>query len=132
MSTARFDNWQSSAGGTAISINSGLAKMHVKYNQPGNVVDNDYNVTSVTDHETGEFTINFSVSFSNSEYFTANSVVTGDSGSRSVTLSILGDALVGSATTHSPSALRMITQQSDNGTNVDIDHSSVSAYGDLA
>ena len=120
------------SGGTSVSLNYGLAKMHVKYNQIDNVVDNEINVTSVTDLTTGEFTINYTNNFSIVNYFVTSSYVIGDSGLRSTTLGILGDTIAGPSTTQSASALRMITQQSDNGTNVDVDHSSVTVHGPLA
>lgn len=43
-------------------------KAWVNYNQTGNTINSSYNVSSVTDTGTGNFTVNFTSSFSNTNY----------------------------------------------------------------
>jgi len=73
MSTIAVDNARPSAGGTSYSLTSGVAKAWVNYNQITPTIDDDLNVSSVTDNSTGFYTVNFSTSFSDTNYCGAGS-----------------------------------------------------------
>ena len=64
MSTLKVTNIQDTSGGnssTSAEIYSGRAKAWVNFNGTGTVAINaDYNVSSITDHGTGRYTINLS------------------------------------------------------------------------
>ena len=55
--------------GTAGYLSSQLAKAWVNFNGTGTVAIRDsYNVSSITDNSTGNYTVNFSTAFSNANY----------------------------------------------------------------
>ena len=69
MSTARFDNWQSLAGGTTVAMADALAKAWANLNGTGTItLRDDFNVASVTDNATGHYTHSFTSSFVNTNY----------------------------------------------------------------
>ena len=57
-------------------------KAYVKYDDNGNSVDDSFNVSSVTNHATGQITVNFDTNMSSSNYLTvsANAGVNGTLG----------------------------------------------------
>ena len=57
-------------------------KAYVKYDDNGNNVDDSFNISSVTNHATGQFTVNFDTNMSSSNYLTvsANANVSGTLG----------------------------------------------------
>ena len=57
-------------------------KAFVKYDDGSNSVDDSFNISSVTNHATGQFTVNFNTNMSSSNYLTvsANSNVNGTLG----------------------------------------------------
>ena len=68
MSTIRVDNFGPSAGGTTYSAR-GIAKAWVNFDGTGTIAARDSeNVSSLTDNGTGEYTVSFSNSFSNTNY----------------------------------------------------------------
>ena len=79
MSTLKTANIQDTSGGnnsTPEEINQGRAKAWVNFNGTGTVaIRNNYNVSTVTDNGTGDYTINFTNAFANANY-----AVTGSSG----------------------------------------------------
>jgi len=72
MSTLRLDTIQDQAGNNASTpdeIYSGRAKAWVNFDGTGTVsIRADFNVSSITDNGTGDYTINYSNSFSDSNY----------------------------------------------------------------
>lgn len=72
MSTIKVNNLQTASGGsnsTPEEILQGRAKAWVNFNGTGTVaIRSDYNVSSITDHGTGQYTINFSTAFANTNY----------------------------------------------------------------
>ena len=68
MSTIRVDNFGPSAGGTTYSAR-GIAKAWVNFNGTGTIAARDSeNVSSLTDHDTGQYTINISNAFDAADY----------------------------------------------------------------
>ena len=73
-STIRVDNFGPSAGGTTYSAR-GIAKAWVNFNGTGTIAARDSeNVSSLTDHEQGNYTINFTSAMANSNYSFAGGV----------------------------------------------------------
>ena len=72
MSTIKVNNLQTASGGsnsTTEEIQQGRAKAWVCMEAYGTVaIEDDFNVSSITDESTGHFVINFSNSLSNSNY----------------------------------------------------------------
>ena len=72
MSTIKVNNLQTASGGsnsTPQEILQGRAKAWVNFNGTGTVsIRSDYNISSITDHGTGDYTINFSTAFANTNY----------------------------------------------------------------
>ena len=74
MSTIRVDNFGPSAGGTTYSAR-GIAKAWVNFNGTSTIAARDSeNVSSLTDHEPGNYTINFTSAMANSNYSFAGGV----------------------------------------------------------
>lgn len=74
MSTIRVSNIQDTSGGntsTPAAIANGIAKAWVNFNGTGTVaVRASYNVSSITDANTGEYGINFTSAFTDANFST--------------------------------------------------------------
>jgi len=72
MSTLRCTNLQDTSGGNSLTtaqIYNGAAKAWVNFNGSGAVaVRANFNVNSITDNGTGDYTVNFSSALSSSDY----------------------------------------------------------------
>jgi hypothetical protein len=72
MSTLRCTNLQDTSGGNSLTtaqIYNGAAKAWVNFNGTGTVaIRAQFNVSSITDNGTGDYTINFSTSMSDANY----------------------------------------------------------------
>ena len=72
MSTIKVNNLQNASGGsnsTPEEIEQGRAKAWVNFQGTGTVsIRDDYNVSSVTDHSTGQYTVNLSSAMGNANY----------------------------------------------------------------
>ena len=75
MSTIKVNNLQTASGGsnsTPEEIQQGRAKAWVNFNGKGTIaINDDYNVSSITDNGTGRYTVNFSNAMSNANYAVA-------------------------------------------------------------
>lgn len=82
MSTLRVNTLQNAAGTSDPTI-SGAAKAWVNFNGTGTVaIRASFNVTSITDNGTGDYTINFSTNLTDANYSVAGMVsAEGESGS---------------------------------------------------
>ena len=109
----------------ASAVLEGTSKAWAYYDQAIPSVENDYNVTSVTDRATGRYTVNFTTSFSDSVYCWQNgSQITPAGGSTPV---VSGFDLLGSQTS---SAFDAATR-TGSGVNLDV-NSCTGFLGDLA
>jgi hypothetical protein len=74
MSTLRCTNLQDTSGGNSLTtaqIYNGAAKAWVSFNSLGTVsIYAQHNVSSITDNGIGDFTLNFTSAFSNTNYAT--------------------------------------------------------------
>ncbi len=72
MSTLKTSNIQDTSGNnnsTPAEISQGRAKVWVSFNGTGTVAITDsFNVSSITDTGTGQYTVNFTTAFANSNY----------------------------------------------------------------
>jgi hypothetical protein len=86
MSTLRVSTIQDTAGSnssTPAAIANGIAKAWVNFNGTGTVaIRAQYNVSSITDNGTGDYTVNFTTALANANY--TGVVSAGDTGSNSV------------------------------------------------
>tara|TARA_R100001129_G_scaffold175071_1_gene147882 strand:- start:202 stop:594 length:393 start_codon:yes stop_codon:yes gene_type:complete len=71
MSTLKVDTLQDASGSnasTTAQIEQGRAKVWVNFNGNSFGIRDSFNVGSVTDHGTGQYTINFATNMSNDDY----------------------------------------------------------------
>lgn len=80
MSTLRVTNVQDTSGGNSLTtaqIYNGAAKAWVNFNGQGVVaIRSSFNVSTITDNATGDFTTTFSTAFSDANYCTVASCST--------------------------------------------------------
>ena len=109
---------------TTTNLQQGLAKVWVNFNGSGTVAIRDsYNVSSILDEGTGDYTINFTNSMANSNY---NFVGAG----QQAVSNINREMLIPGDTAPTESALQLWT--STHGALLDFAFISVSNFGDLA
>ena len=114
----------SSNNSTAMStINQGTAKAWLFYNGSGNAVRDSFNVASVTDNATGDFTKNMSSSFGSANYTAVGGSGTDDSDYRLVTPNF------NAAPTSSATRMRV---HHNSSTATDDPYISSTSHGDLA
>jgi hypothetical protein len=79
MSTLRCTNLQDTSGGNSLTtaqIYNGAAKAWVNFNGTGTVaIRAQFNVSSITDNGTGDYTVNFSSALADANYTVSGSVV---------------------------------------------------------
>ena len=113
-----------SEGGAATqSLQQGLAKAWASVDQTGTIaVDDSINVTSATDNSTGDYTLNYTSSFSNSNY-----VLTGAAGDTDYAINYRSV----SAFPPTTSTTRVGVNNMSAGTSVD-NYGYTTIHGDLA
>jgi hypothetical protein len=107
MSTLRLTTL-SNQGGTASvpsdTVINGTAKAWVNFNGTGTVAIRDaFNVSSITDNGTGDYTINFATAMANSNYVCNLTTDTSAGGANLVIMSL------DISTARTPSTIRMLT-----------------------
>ena len=128
MSTIKVTNLQDTSGGnssTSEEIFQGRAKAWVNFDGTGTVaIRDDFNVSSITDNNTGIYTVNFTTAMANANY----AVVT-TSGMNSSGFSVLHDS--GGGTERAPTVNDFfIRHANSSGTTYDRKYVSVAVYGD--
>jgi len=128
MSTIKVDNLQNTSGGassTAEEIQQGRAKAWVNFNGTGTVsIYDDYNVSTITDHDTGQYTVNFDNAMPNANYaFTGINSSDGDNGNESIVSKHGGSTVT-------TSALRVRVTKTINGGYTDKSYTTVIIFGD--
>ena len=121
MSTLRVNTLQNAAG-TGQPAMSGAAKAWVNFNGTGTVaIRASFNVTSITDNGTGDYTVNFTNALEDANY----SVVTqGTSSGKGYTVNAPKNAVSGNITT---TAITMITADF-NGNTSDFEYMFVAIF----
>ena len=129
MSTIKVNNLQSSSGGsnsTPEEILQGRAKAWVNFNGTGTVaIRSDYNISSITDHGTGEYTMNFSTAFANTNYSECLAT-SGDINDGCILRSYAGSNPLGKTT----SGVRIQARQINNGSQGDTASITASFFAD--
>jgi hypothetical protein len=130
--TAATQSDQETATSTTAFVNPAVQQFHpsaakgwVEYNQVTPAVLASYNVTSVTDTSTGDFTVNWTTSFSSANYTASMSTIaTGGS----ITPIHIGVFTTGGSVSIAAGSIRCVVKS--NVTPVDVEFNSVAAYGD--
>jgi hypothetical protein len=121
MSTARFNTLQNAAGSKSVPVDTvvdGSAKAWVNFNGTGTVaIRAAFNVSSITDNGSGDYTVNFTTSLVDVNY--AAVVMAGGSGTAA-----LGNATIGWAAVNTVNSVRIGV--SDNNTDANFDASNIS------
>ena len=128
MSTIKVNNLQNASGGsnsTPEEIEQGRAKAWVNFKGTSTVtILDDFNVSTITDHSTGQYTVTFSNAMSNANYaFTGINSSDGDNGNDSVVSKHGG-------TDVTTSALRVRVTKTIDGSYTDKNHTTVIIFGD--
>ena len=124
MSTLKVNNLQTASGGsnsTPEQIEQGRAKAWVNFNGGGTVAIRDsFNVSSITDHNTGQYTANYATAMSDANYA---AIITTQAG-----LSAYGFGT--GDNTQTSSALVNIFCIQHGGSTQDVSNVSVAIFGD--
>ena len=128
MSTIKVNNLQTASGGsnsTPEEIQQGRAKAWVNFKGTSTVtILDDFNVSTITDHATGQYTVNFSNTMPNANYaFTGVNSSDGDSGHESIVSQHGG-------TDPTTSALRVRVTKSNDNSYTDKNRTTVIIFGD--
>ena len=110
MSTLRVNTLQNAAG-TGQPAMSGAAKAWVNFNGTGTVaIRASFNVTSITDNGTGNYTVNFTTALDNANYAVTFGVGGGGSGLNSAFVAgVLTSTQYGVASNKTASAVQFTT-----------------------
>ena len=128
MSTIKVNNLQTTSGGsnsTPEEIQQGRAKAWVNFKGTSTVtILDDFNVSTITDHATGQYTVNFSNTMPNANYaFTGVNSSDGDSGHESIVSQHGG-------TDPTTSALRIRVTKTSDASYTDKNRTTVIIFGD--
>jgi len=106
---------------------TGIAKAWVNFNGTGTVaINSSFNVSSITDNGTGQYTINFTTAMPNTNYATVVSCGAPGNAKMSAEINVVGDAPI----TDSPptvSSFRILTTRYDSA-NTDAKYVSVAVF----
>ena len=113
MSTLKLDTLSNKAGTASVpsdTIVSGTAKAWVNFNGTGTVaIRRAFNVSSITDNGTGDYTLNFTTAMPDANYVMAGAAEAANgSGSQ---LNTVGTLRVSSGTSYSTGSIRVITNE---------------------
>jgi len=112
---------------TTTNLQQGLAKAWINFNGTGTVAVRDsYNISSLTDNNTGLYTLSWSNSFANDDYSNA-----GMSGQQSAAMINVSCTIDTTAPTTSASQYNTMYENSGAG-NFDCTQVTIQVYGDLA
>jgi hypothetical protein len=111
MSTLRVNNITDNSGGTNNLNVPGTARAWVNFNGTGTVaIRASFNVTSITDNATGNYTVNFTTALADANYTALLSSVGASTNEMSRIVGIRGVTATG-ATTKTTTQLRVISGQ---------------------
>lgn len=135
MSTVKAANLQNTGSGAPVFKNSSgteigqLVKAWVNFDGTGTVsITDDFNVSSITDVNTGRFQINMTNALSNANYVVGGSA--GMNGDGYEAILVFNDDTGADGMTPTTSAFRIRTAQGNNLTSVDKDYVAVMVIGD--
>ena len=129
MSTIAVDNARPSAGGTSYSLTSGVAKAWVNFNGTGTVsIRESYNVGSITDNGTGDYTVGFSDTIANSDYC----AVGAGKGEANLTITANNNTTMFLPAIYQTTSLRVFLARDGASGPKDSENANCSIFGDLA
>lgn len=126
MSTARFNTLQNAAGSKSVPVDTvvdGSAKAWVNFNGTGTVaIRAAFNVTSITDNGSGDYTVNFTTAMADANY-----AVLATGGDSAANYNVIHTS---STTAPTAAAVRIqsVTQNSGNPVVFDITRASVAIF----
>lgn len=125
MSTARFNTLQNAAGSKSVPVDTvvdGSAKAWVNFNGTGTVaIRAAFNVSSITDNGSGDYTVNFTTSMVDVNY--AAVVTAGGPGT-----SAIANATVGWAAINAANSVRLGVSDNNSDANFDANNVSVAIF----
>jgi hypothetical protein len=127
MSTAKFDTLSTLDGSRSVPVNTvaqGSAKAWVNFNGTGTVsIRAAFNVTSITDNGTGDYTLNFTTALPDANYAVVGSTL---GGSTNINYTLIGNnASAPTAQSASSVQVKTVYVTSTAGVATAIDHQSV-------
>jgi len=113
--TSGFNNIVTHTDGAG-TVNAAHARAWVNFNGQNTVAINaQLNVSSITDHGTGEYSVNYTNALSDANYVFAGSCIGATSAETLYTYSFLAGASSNTNSVHSTSATRFTTPHTSNG-----------------
>ena len=125
MSTLKADTIQSTSGGAATLTKQFASKAWLSYKGTStNSIYDSFNVSSVSDDATGEYTPTFSSAFNGANDYALAGFAQGDSGGGGRNLSGMG--------TPTTTTRQIETNATHTNADIDCSHVQISVHGDLA
>jgi len=131
MSTLKVTNIQAT-GETASRAVSGVAAAWLSYNGDSATVRDSFNVSSVTDNGTGDYTTNIDNDMADASYAVAGAISAAGSVNSNVNVLQIHSSAAGTLAAPSASAFRAISIHDPNDVKQDVDYFTVTVHGDLA
>ena len=119
-------------GSTTTSLQQGLAKSWLSYNGDSASTRDSFNVSSVTDNGTGDYTTNIDNDMNNSSYAVTGAISAAGSANSNVNILQIHSSGANTLVDPSTGAFRAISIHDANDALQDVDYFTVSAHGDLA
>ena len=134
MSTIKVNNLQTASGGsnsTPEEIQQGRAKAWADFDGSGSVSLNSFNVSSITDNGTGDYTLNFTNSMANANYVVVASAHDDSSGNNNYLYGLYSqnNAWKG-GTYYTTSSARTTFGYATNGATADMKRVQIVIFGD--
>ena len=130
--TLKVDEIQNTSGGAVTLTNQHAAKNWLSYNGDSASVRDSFNVSSVTDNGTGDYTTNISSSMANASYAVAGAISAAGSVNSNVNIFQIHSSGANTLAAPSASAFRAISLHDPNDVKQDVDYFTVTVHGDLA
>lgn len=138
MSTIKVTNIQDTSGGsqsTSVQLAQGRSKAWVNFNGSGTVaIRDDFNVNTITDNGTGNYTINYTNSMTNANYAWVGQIgYSGDNTNSLLNVEALSGSSNSYSSTTTTSSLNVETVYVDSSTNrtrFDARYVAISVFGD--
>ena len=142
-SELRVDNLKGSTTGGSINVlgegtsattnlQQGLAKSWLSYNGDSASTRDSFNVSSVTDNGTGDYTTNIDNDMNNSSYAVTGAISAVGSVNSNVNVLQIHSSAANTLVDPSTGAFRAISVHDPNDEKQDVDYFTVSVHGDLA
>lgn len=135
MSTLKVNTIQNTSGGSSSTpeqIEQGRAKVWIKMKGTGTIsIRDSFNVTSIVDNDTGEFTVNFSITFASRNYCPVVSSYNTNQGDGSWTSQYSDGTAFDSATTDITTSKSKFVTYNSSGQRQDNQDVNIAIFGDV-